>query len=217
MEINSRIICPACRKEMDHLFKNCPSCNTTVFDEKDGKRIFLDPSKLDRSRKYKVHGLVNGVLAKGYTEFYPGDLVELPDDSGMKMTDTSVNTYIDGGLFNRRFMMPARDIAITTSSSGMMMNAPVRFTGPYGERLRSQIYAPENILGDDEPDPVPQNNPFGLMGGLSLGSMQNLQMGMMNGMTAAPVPPVSGKTWTCSCGSENTGRFCSECGLPMPQ
>lgn len=24
-------------------------------------------------------------------------------------------------------------------------------------------------------------------------------------------------TWTCSCGAKNTGKFCSECGKPMPQ
>lgn len=29
--------------------------------------------------------------------------------------------------------------------------------------------------------------------------------------------PSGGEAWTCSCGAENTGRFCSECGTPRPQ
>lgn len=31
----------------------------------------------------------------------------------------------------------------------------------------------------------------------------------------APAAPAAG-TWTCECGNVNTGKFCSECGKPMP-
>lgn len=31
-----------------------------------------------------------------------------------------------------------------------------------------------------------------------------------------PVPPPSG-SWTCGCGSENTGKFCPECGAAKPE
>ncbi|GAB2026486.1 SPFH domain-containing protein [Lactovum odontotermitis] len=32
---------------------------------------------------------------------------------------------------------------------------------------------------------------------------------------AAPVQPAA-SSWTCSCGTENTGKFCSNCGKPKP-
>lgn len=34
---------------------------------------------------------------------------------------------------------------------------------------------------------------------------------------AAGGPQPSGNTWRCSCGNENTGNFCSDCGKPKPQ
>ena len=35
---------------------------------------------------------------------------------------------------------------------------------------------------------------------------------------AAPVAaaPVAANTWKCFCGTENTGKFCAECGAPKP-
>ena len=33
--------------------------------------------------------------------------------------------------------------------------------------------------------------------------------------TQQPTQPAAG-TWTCSCGKQNTGKFCSECGKPKP-
>ena len=209
--MDEKLICPVCRNELTNPFRNCPHCNTTIIDRQGGEAILLDPSLLDRSKKYKVHGLYDGVLRKGYTEFYPGDLVELPEDPAARMTDVSVCTYVDGGNFNGRFLMPMRDIAITRSSSGMMMNAPVRYTGPYGERLRCEVYAPENVLGENEPDPVPQICPMGMMGTM-LSGMQTLQ-----GMQTAPAPSAPGEAWVCTCGNKNTGKFCAECGLPKPK
>ena len=34
--------------------------------------------------------------------------------------------------------------------------------------------------------------------------------------TAASAPTAAPDTWTCSCGAQNTGRFCSNCGSPRP-
>ena len=31
-----------------------------------------------------------------------------------------------------------------------------------------------------------------------------------------PAPPSAGDSWTCSCGKSNTGKFCAECGKPKP-
>lgn len=31
-----------------------------------------------------------------------------------------------------------------------------------------------------------------------------------------PTEPKTGGTWTCSCGAENTGKFCKNCGKPRP-
>ncbi|MCR5831605.1 MAG: SPFH domain-containing protein, partial [Lachnospiraceae bacterium] len=32
----------------------------------------------------------------------------------------------------------------------------------------------------------------------------------------APAPAAAGASWTCECGSVNTGKFCSNCGKPAP-
>ena len=34
---------------------------------------------------------------------------------------------------------------------------------------------------------------------------------------AAPAQTAESETWTCSCGSVNTGKFCQNCGTPKPQ
>ena len=42
---------------------------------------------------------------------------------------------------------------------------------------------------------------------------QNLyQMGAQQQAAAQPAPA----GWTCSCGTSNTGKFCSNCGSPKP-
>ena len=51
-------------------------------------------------------------------------------------------------------------------------------------------------------------------------------MGMMGGGNPSPADPVpvspsapsssSGSSWKCSCGNENFGKFCANCGLPKP-
>ena len=49
-------------------------------------------------------------------------------------------------------------------------------------------------------------------GGAASGSMQALlQMQQMQQAQAAAAP-----TWTCECGSKNTGKFCPVCGKPQP-
>ncbi len=49
---------------------------------------------------------------------------------------------------------------------------------------------------------------------------QNLfAMGQQQQQQAAPAAPAAPKadTWRCSCGAENTAKFCMECGKPKPQ
>lgn len=46
-------------------------------------------------------------------------------------------------------------------------------------------------------------------------------MGQQQAAAQAPAPAApqapAGDTWTCSCGSVNTGKFCSNCGSPKPE
>ena len=58
------------------------------------------------------------------------------------------------------------------------------------------------------------------MGGAS--AMNYQQMQMQQGGTApaqeAPAPAAApADSWTCACGTVNTGKFCSECGNPRPE
>ena len=34
---------------------------------------------------------------------------------------------------------------------------------------------------------------------------------------SAPAAPASNDTWKCTCGAENSGKFCSECGNKKPE
>lgn len=53
------------------------------------------------------------------------------------------------------------------------------------------------------------------MGGMNAGMQQN---GVNPGMQVETANPgmAQGAGWTCECGHVNTGKFCSECGKPMP-
>ncbi|MBQ6734045.1 MAG: SPFH domain-containing protein [Lachnospiraceae bacterium] len=44
------------------------------------------------------------------------------------------------------------------------------------------------------------------------------QGGAMAGATPPPAPQMqpAGNVWTCECGKQNQGKFCAECGKPMP-
>ena len=41
-------------------------------------------------------------------------------------------------------------------------------------------------------------------------------MGAQQPAAPAQAAPAGGASWTCSCGTVNTGKFCSECGSPAP-
>lgn len=53
------------------------------------------------------------------------------------------------------------------------------------------------------------------MGGASAANMQQMQMQQQAQAAAAPAAPAA-DTWKCSCGTENTGKFCSNCGSAKP-
>ena len=61
---------------------------------------------------------------------------------------------------------------------------------------------------------------MGMMGGNNMGS--NISQLMQQGQQAQPVNAYAqqaqaANSWTCSCGSVNTGKFCPNCGSPKPE
>lgn len=70
------------------------------------------------------------------------------------------------------------------------------------------------------------NAGMGYMGQASMNNMQQMQMQQqmqqqqMQQQQAPQAAPVAGGaptgSWTCSCGTVNTGKFCSNCGKPKP-
>lgn len=41
--------------------------------------------------------------------------------------------------------------------------------------------------------------------------------GMAAGVASGATQQEDASGWTCECGQKNTGKFCSNCGKPMPQ
>ena len=52
------------------------------------------------------------------------------------------------------------------------------------------------------------------MGTASEANIRQMEMNRQQAQAAQQKGASNG--WTCSCGATNTGKFCSECGKPMP-
>jgi len=57
----------------------------------------------------------------------------------------------------------------------------------------------------------------GFMGAASQTNMAQMQMQAAQAAQAQPAVNASAKSWTCGCGTVNTGRFCINCGKEKPQ
>ena len=55
----------------------------------------------------------------------------------------------------------------------------------------------------------------GVMGAASEANLRQMEMNRQHAQ-AAGTAGMAAATWICSCGTENTGKYCAECGKPMP-
>ena len=62
---------------------------------------------------------------------------------------------------------------------------------------------------------VGMNAAGGFMGSASAANMAQMQMQQAQAAQAPKAAAPAG-SWTCACGSVNTGKFCGECGAPAP-
>ncbi len=55
-------------------------------------------------------------------------------------------------------------------------------------------------------------------GGMNAQQLYAMQQQMQQQQAAAPAPAPApaANTWKCSCGADNTGKFCAQCGTPKP-
>lgn len=110
--------CPNC-KEMQFKIPGriCNNCMCMVFDkDEEGMLSLINPSEIDRTKKYSVHGGLSYLDKEDHT-FFPGDLVEL--DTYPPMSDTAIHYYVDGESVSK-FLMPAHDVNIEWSSESVM-------------------------------------------------------------------------------------------------
>lgn len=54
------------------------------------------------------------------------------------------------------------------------------------------------------------------MSAASAANLQQMQMNHQTGTAFQGTAGAGGASWTCACGTVNTGKFCSECGKPRP-
>ena len=123
--------------------------------------------------------------------------------------------------------------AANTSTGPMMAFAGMNMASQVGGMNTGNLFAMNQQMQQNsmnsQANPYQQNNMAGQYqqnamngqpGGFA-GSMSNPQPGMQSQPTTAPVQQETSAPqpiqWTCSCGTTNTGKFCSECGSPRPQ
>ncbi len=223
--LGQMITCPVCGAVYRKGSAICSNCRTLIFGiNSNSELVLIDPAAADRSKKYKVHGFVDGRRGKGFTEFFPGDIVEIkrPEQNHL-IPDVSGNDYLDGVFIDiERFIMPEWDVAFTSMTSGMAMNS-TKFFGPYGERLRGPYYCEENILGENEPDPCISQSSTPMMGMMNSANMMSMMEMMRDGniaqsmLVSGQAPDREFETTVCpEC--KNTvpaRRFCNECGAKL--
>ena len=101
----------------------------------------------------------------------------------------------------------------------------VQMAGAFRDPSMGAAYTVQS-MGQAMKDAANNEGGMGAMGAfMGMGMAQNAGGGMASqlyGMAAqqqatqpAPAAPAA-NAWTCACGAQNTGKFCTECGKPMP-
>ena len=96
---------------------------------------------------------------------------------------------------------------------GMMLNSPM--AAGFGVTAPGMVNPNQQMQpGMQQPmqQPMPSINGYGATGPSIYGQPQPTPP------TPQPTPTApTGNTWTCSCGHQNTGKFCMECGAKQPE
>lgn len=202
------------------------SCTRSVEWKKDGSVIYTN-SSLYAGKNVHMEYKVTPEVAQKIRDYIAGSklpaLANMPARSpdafdnftSVKITMTFDDSSIGGDSCNL-LHYDCGPAGMYNKTVEEEISALLKECEETGECIKNELYDSSSGLG-------------GLMGlnvgmmGMNVGMMGGTPAGVMGGAPAAPSTPApapatsSGAAWTCTCGTQNYGKFCAGCGSPKPQ
>lgn len=193
------------------------------------------------SHSSEITKLINESLKDSWLEKKGVVLVSMPltitfDDESVKkiLEIQELKNYTDDRMLRAKMGVSFANAAETAAGNtagamtgfmgmgmtGSMMGQQMQQFGFNGNMGQQQAYDPQAQV---------QNMPAGSLSGANMQQNAGAMAGMagvagatqanavQEAPTSVPVQEASADTWTCTCGANNTGKFCIECGVKKPE